>query len=111
MKSKILFGFLALVMLYAFAKSGHIHLPGHGNVEKQNLKEVVVNHVSPTLTCGERVEFGGNLGNNYYEENGEIRFSTNVTYYVVAQNGTRKKHSAHIVTNEDRDKMIEWQDI
>ena len=59
MKGKILLGCIALVMLFACSKSGHIHLPGHGNVEKQNLKEAVVNHVSSTLTNGETVEFGG----------------------------------------------------
>ncbi|MBR5118189.1 MAG: hypothetical protein IK100_06030 [Muribaculaceae bacterium] len=111
MKGKILLGCIALVMLFACSKSGHIHLPGHGNVEKQNLKEAVVNHVSSTLTNGETVEYGGNSGNNYYEENGEVRFSTDVVYYVVAPNGAKEKRKAQVVCNEDRDKIIEWKDI
>ncbi|MBO7609963.1 MAG: hypothetical protein J6S96_07160 [Muribaculaceae bacterium] len=111
MKGKILFGCIALVMLYACSGSGHIHLPGHGNVEKQNLKEAVVNHVSSTLSNGETVEFEGNSGNDYYKENGEVRFSTNVVYTVVSPNGSKEKHTAHIVCNEDRDKIFEWKDI
>ena len=48
---------IALFLTVCYATSGNLHLPGHGNVEKQNLQEVVVNHVTSTLTNGESVEF------------------------------------------------------
>ena len=102
---------IALFLTVCYATSGHLHLPGHGNVEKQNLQEVVVNHVTSTLTNGESVEFVSNYGNDYYTENGDIRFSTNVVYNVIARDGSKEKRTAHIICNEDRDKIYEWKDI
>ena len=80
---------LVLFLAVCYATSGHLHLPGHGNVEKQNLREAVINHVSSTLSNG----------------------STNVSYYVVSPNGSKVKHTSHIITNDDRDKILEWKDI
>ena len=75
---------LVLFLAVCYATSGHLHLPGHGNVEKQNLQEVVVNHVTSTLTNGESVEFVSN---------------------------SKETRTAHIICNEDRDKIYEWKDI
>ena len=36
----------AIVMLWAYAKSGHINMPGHGNRENKNLEEAVVKHAA-----------------------------------------------------------------
>ena len=102
---------LVLFLAVCYATSGHLHLPGHGNVEKQNLREAVINHISSTLSNGEKVEFVGNSGNDYFKEDGEARFSTNVSYYVVSPNGSKVKHTSHIITNDDRDKILEWKDI
>ena len=102
---------IALFLTVCYATSGNLHLPGHGNVEKQNLQEVVVNHVTSTLTNGESVEFVSNYGNDYYKENGDVRFSTNVVYNVIARDGSKEKRTAHIICNEERDKIYEWKDI
>lgn len=110
-KSSFIAGCIILMLLIACAKTGHIHLPGHGNVERQNLKESVVNHVTPTLANGETVEFASNYGNDYYKENGDVRFSTNVVYYVITANGSKEKHTAYVVFNEDRDKIYDWKEI
>lgn len=111
MKSKVLACSVAFVMLVAFVNCEHVHLPGHGNIERQNLEESVIGHVASTCTHGEKVVFGGNSGNDYFTVNGKVRFSTNVTYYVVAPNGTKEKHTAYVVCNEDRDTIIEWHDL
>ena len=102
---------IALFLAVCYATSGHLHLPGHGNVEKQNLQEVVVNYVTSTLTNGESVEFVNSYGNDYYKENGDVRFSTNVVYNVMAPDGSKEKRTAHVICNEDRDKIYEWKDI
>ena len=94
---------IAILMLFAFAKGGHINLPGHGTRENQNLKEAVLGHVSSTL------------GSKYlcedFMDNGEARFSANVIYYVISLDGTKEQHIAHVICNEDKDRIIEWQDI
>ena len=78
---------------------------------KRNLQEAVINHLSSTLTKGETVEYIGNSSDKYIKVNGELCFSTNVLYYVVSANGAKEKYSAHVVTNVDRDKIIEWKNI
>lgn len=78
---------------------------------KRNLQEAVINHLSSTLTKGETVEYIGNSSDKYIKVNGELCFSTNVSYYVVSANGAKEKYSAHVVTNVDRDKIIEWENI
>ena len=35
----------------------------------------------------------------------------NIPHYVVSADGTKEKHTAHIVCNEDKDRIIEWKDI
>ena len=62
-------------IVYHVARTGHIHLPGHGNVENQNLEEAVVAHVSARLTDGEKVEFVSKYLCEDYMENDEVRFS------------------------------------
>ena len=101
----------AIVMLWAYAKSGHINLPGHGNRENKNLEEAVVKHASSLLADGGMVEFVSKYRCEDYKENGEVRFSANVIYHVVSADGTKEKHTAHIVCNEDKDRIIEWKDI
>ena len=78
---------IALFLTVCYATSGNLHLPGHGNVEISN------------------------YGNDYYKENGDVRFSTNVVYNVIARDGSKEKRTAHIICNEDRDKIYEWKDI
>ena len=78
---------------------------------KRNLQEAVINHLSSTLTKVETVEYIGNSSDKYIKVDGEPCFSTNVSYYVVSPNGAKEKHSAHVVTNVGRDKIIEWKDI
>lgn len=102
---------IAILMLFAFAKGGHINLPGHGNRENQNLKEAVLGHVSSTLSNGETVEFGSKYLCEDFMDNGEARFSANVIYYVISLDGTKEQHIAHVICNEDKDRIIEWQDI
>ena len=104
-------GCIVLVMLYAFAKSGYMNMPGHGNWENKNLEEAVVNHVSSGLTSDEKVEFGGKYLCEDYQENGEVRFSANVIYYIISRNGAKEKHIAHVVCNEDKDRILEWKEI
>lgn len=110
-KSKILIGCIVLVMLVSYCKNDPIHLPGHGNWEEKNLKEAVVNHVSTTLTDGETVEFRGKYNCEDYKENGEVRFSANVIYEVFSKDGTKERRTAHVICNEDKDKIIEWKDV
>ena len=102
---------IAILMLFAFAKGGHINLPGHGNRENQNLKEAVLGHVSSTLSNGETVEFDSKYLCEDFMDNGEARFSANVIYYVISLDGTKEQHIAHVICNEDKDRIIEWQDI
>lgn len=71
-------------MLVTLAKSGHLHLPNHGNWEKKNFGEAVVNQVSSRLSNSEKVEFGSKFLCEDYKENNEVRFSANVIYYVVS---------------------------
>ena len=52
--------------------------------------EVVVNYVNSTLTNGETVEFVGSYCNDYFKENGDFRFSTNVVYMVIARDGSQE---------------------
>ena len=52
--------------------------------------EVVVNYVTSTLTNGETVEFVGTYGNDYFKENGDFRFSTNLVYTVIARDGSQE---------------------
>ncbi|MCE2615755.1 hypothetical protein [Phocaeicola oris] len=112
-KSKFikLVGCIVIMLLVALAKKGHIHLPGHGNWENKNFEEAVVNYVSSLLINGEKVEFGNKFLCEDYKENDEVRFSANVIYYVVSRDGTKEKHIAHVVCNEDKDRIIEWKDI
>jgi hypothetical protein len=104
-------GCIILVMLVVFAITGHIHMPGHGNLENKNFEETVVSHVSSKLTHGEKVEFGSKFLCEDYKENDEVRFSANVIYYVVSRNGAKEEHIAHVITNEDKDNIIEWKEI
>lgn len=102
---------VASVVTMLVIGSCKMHMPGHGNWENKNLKESVISHVSSTLTNGETVEFGSKYSCDEYMENGQARFSANVIYYVVSKNGTKKKCTAHVICNEDRDRIIEWKDI
>ena len=100
------------VMLFvSCVKCGHFNLPGHGNRENTNLIESVVNHVSSQLNNGEKVEFGSKYLCEDYKEKGEVRFSANVIYYVVSKDGSKEKHTAHVVCNEDKDRIIEWKEL
>lgn len=103
--------FIVFVMFIALAKSGHINMPGHGNWENKNFEKAVVHHASSILSTGEKVEFGSKFLCEDYKENDEVRFSANVIYYVVSSDGTKEKHVAHVVCNEDKDRIIEWKDI
>ena len=91
--------FIVFVMFIALAKSGHINMPGHGNWDNKNFEKAVVH------------EFGSKFFCEDYKENDEVRFSANVIYYVVSSDGTKEKHVAHVVCNEDKDRIIEWKDI
>ncbi|MBQ6038344.1 MAG: hypothetical protein IJL37_06750 [Bacteroidaceae bacterium] len=102
---------IAVVLLILYAQSGHINLPGHGNRENRNFEEAVISHVSASIVDGEKVEFGSKYLCEDYKENGEVRFSANVSYYIVSTDGTKEKHTAHVVCNEDKDRIIEWKDI
>lgn len=103
-------GIIVVVLVVLYAQSGHINLPGHGNREQKNLQEAVVSYAASQLTNGETVEFGTKYNSNDYKENGEVRYSATVEYYVVAKDGTKVKRTAQVVTNEDKDKIIEWKD-
>ena len=103
-------GIIVVVLLVLYAQAGHINLPGHGNREQKNLQEAVVNYAASKLTNGETVEFGTKFNSNDYKENGEVRYSATVEYYVVAKDGSKVKHTAQVVTNEDKDKIIDWKD-
>ncbi|MBR1882875.1 MAG: hypothetical protein IJ808_07700 [Muribaculaceae bacterium] len=113
MRSKLisLAGCLALVLLAAYASSGHLHAPGHGNWENKNFEESVVSHVSSQLAHGERVEFGGKYLCEDYKEDGEARFSAYVDYYVVAANGAKQKRTACVICNEDKNQILDWEDL
>lgn len=102
---------IILVLIIAYANSGHIHLPGHGNWENKNLETAVVNHVSPTLSNGEKVILASKYQCEDYKENDEVRFSANIVYYIVSSNRMKKEHVAHVICNEDKDTIIEWKDI
>lgn len=104
-------GCIVIVLLIMFAKNGHIHLPGHGNVENQNLQEAVVAYVSSTLADGKRVEFVSKYLCEDYMENDEVRFSANVVYDIISEMGQKERHTAHVITNEDKNKIIDWKDL
>ena len=104
-------GCVVFVLLIMFAKNGHIHLPGHGNVENQNLEEAVVAHVTSTLADGKKVEFVSKYLCEDYMENDEVRFSANVVYDIISERGQKERHTAHVITNEDKDKIIDWKDL
>lgn len=112
-KSKLLKtgGCIVLMLFILFARNRHIHLPGHGNVENRNLEKSVITHVSSILTDGRKVEFAGKYLCKDYIENGEVRFSANVIYNTISENGLKEMHTAHVVCNEDKDKIIEWKDL
>ena len=76
------------VTVLVFGSCKFKHLPGHGNRENENLKESVINHVSSTLTNGETVEFDSKYSCEDYMENGQVRFSADVIYYIVSKDGT-----------------------
>ena len=69
-----------------------------------------LNHVSNTLTDGETVEFRGKYNCEDYKENGDVRFSANVIYDVISNDGTKERRTAHVICNEDKDIIIEWRD-
>lgn len=104
-------GGILLIVFFMLVSTGHLHLPGHGNRENEHFEEVVTNHVQTTLAHGKKVEFGNRFLCKDYKENGELRFSANVTYYLVSDNGMKEKHIAHVVCDEDKDKIIEWKEI
>lgn len=103
-------GIIVVVLVVLYAQAGHINLPGHGNREQKNLQEAVVNYAVSQLTNDETVEFGTKYNSNNYKENGEVRYSATVEYYVVAKDGSKVKHTAQVVTNEDKDKIIDWKE-
>lgn len=115
MKRKIFFklsGCIIIVMLFiVISKNGPINLPGHGNLENQNLEKTVVSHVSSTLLNGETVEFDSKYHCRDYKENDEIRYSANVIYYVISKEGVKEKHIAHVICNEDKNRIIEWKGV
>jgi len=108
---KLLSGCIIIVMLFIVIKNGHINLPGHGNLENQNLEKTIVSHVSSNLLNGETVEFDSKYLCKDYKDNDEKRFSANVIYYVISKDGAKEKHVAHVICNEDKDRIIEWKDI
>lgn len=110
-KFLVLVGCIVALLLYSYATSGHINLPGHGNWENRNFEEAVLNHVSSGLADGETVEFGSKYLCKDYKENDEVRFSANVIYYVVLADGTKERHIAHVTCNEDKDRILEWKDL
>ncbi len=102
---------IVIVVLLIFIKNGHINLPGHGNRENQNLEKAVMNYVSSSLTKGETVKFESKYLCEDYKENNEIRFSANVVYYIISKDGTEERRIAHVICNEDKNRIIEWKDI
>lgn len=104
-------GSILLIVFFVLVSTGHLHLPGYGNRENRLFEELVTNHVQRTLAKGEKVEFGNKFSCQDYKENGELRFSAHVTYYLVSENGTKEMHIAHVVCNGDKDKVIEWKEI
>ena len=100
-----------VIMLIVLASAGQLHLPAHGSRTNRSFEEAVVNHVQTTLAKGEKVELGSRFLCKDYKENGELRFACNVTYYVVSENGVKEIHTAHVVCNGDKDRIIEWKEI
>lgn len=105
------FGEVLLIMIFVLVSTGYLHLPGHGNRENMNFEELVTNYVLTTLAQRKKVEFGNRFSCQDYKENGELRFSANVTYYLVSENGVKEMHIAHVVCNGKKDKIIEWKEI
>lgn len=105
------FGGVLLIIILVLISTGHLHLRGHGNRENINFEELVTNYVQTTLAQRKKVEFGNRFSCQDYKENGELRFSANVTYYLVSENGLKEMHIAHVVCNGDKDKIIEWKEI
>lgn len=112
-KSKVIktFGGILLIMFFVLVSTEHLHLPGHGNRENRSFEELVTNHVQTTLTQRKKVEFGNRFSCQDYKENGKLRFSAYVTYYLVSENGGKEMHIAHVVCNGNKDKIIEWKEI
>lgn len=104
-------GSLVVIMLIVLASAGQQHLPGHGNRTNRSFEEAVVSHVQATLAKGEKVELGSRFLCKDYKENGELRFACNVTYCVVSEHGVKEMHTAHVVCNGDKDRIIEWKEI
>lgn len=102
---------IALVLLVVFVTSGHIHLPSHGNRENKNFEKAVVAYVSSQLTNGENVEFVEKFLSEDYKENNEVRYAATVVYYVVSRTGGREKHTARVICNEDKDRIIGWKEL
>ncbi len=111
LKTLIIPGSTLLIGVMVLASSGHLHLPGHGNRENKHFEEAVISHVQTTLNQAKKVEFGSKSLCKDYKENGEVRFSAQVTYYLVSENGVKERHIAQVVCNEDKDKIIEWNEI
>lgn len=111
LKTLIIPGSTLLIGVMVLASSGHLHLPGHGNRENKHFEEAVISHVQTSLDQAKKVEFGSKSLCKDYRENGEVRFSAQVTYYLVSENGVKERHIAHVVCNEDKDKIIEWNEI
>ena len=105
------FGGVLLIMILVLLFPRYLHLPGHGNRENMNFEELVINHVQTTLAQRKKVEFGNRFSCQDYNENGQLRFSANVTYYLVSENGVKEMHIAHVVCNGNKDRIIEWKEI
>ncbi len=104
-------GGILLISFFVPVFTGHLHLPGHGNRENKHFEELVTGYVQTTHAKGKKVEFGNRFSCKDYKESGELRFSANVTYYLVSDNGMQEKHCAHVVCDEDKEKIIKWEEI
>ena len=102
---------IIIVILFIAIKNGYINWPGHGNLENLKFEETVVSHVVSNLPDDETVEFGSKFLCKNYKDNGKVRFSANVVYFIVSKDGVKKKHIAHVICNENKDRIIEWRNI
>lgn len=112
MKNKLLTVALCLVIVIIAVclKPGHIHLPGHGNWENRNFERAVVQHVASGISQDKKVELIGKYSCEDYEEEGEMKFSAHVIYEIVTTDGARTRHTAHVVCNEDKDTILDWEE-